>query len=288
MNDTAATPETRLCYPGTDSDNIIIDEEFKNLILPLAEGELAALDASLDVDGCRDPLLVWKGPDLLVDGYHRIVRCRKKVIPFRVIEVEFADRVAVRAAIVKGQLGRRNLSAGAVSYYRGKQYLERKKQGFRRDLAGGNGYHKKTAEQMAEEHHVAEKTIRRDGTFSAAVDRIVANCGIEARNLVLSREKGLSYSGMIALARLDPEEQQKFIDELQRSDGRPRKKRKKRGKSITVPRDVKDMGPALEEQLTREEIVELMRLLAEKAEGQEGQEGEAAGQERRRGRKTPA
>ena len=42
---------------------------------------------------------------------------------------------------------------------------------------------------------VGEKTIRRDGKFAEAVDQIAHNCGPEAKNLILSREVGLTRGG---------------------------------------------------------------------------------------------
>jgi hypothetical protein len=44
------------------TENILIDEELKQLIPPLAEEELKQLEANLKKDGCRDPLVVWSVP----------------------------------------------------------------------------------------------------------------------------------------------------------------------------------------------------------------------------------
>jgi hypothetical protein len=42
-------------------EDIQVDPEFAAMIPPLAADELAQLAASIQHDGCRDPLIVWKG-----------------------------------------------------------------------------------------------------------------------------------------------------------------------------------------------------------------------------------
>ncbi len=89
---------------------IRIDREFASLIPPLQAIELAELEASLKAEGCREPLAVWKGHDLLIDGHNRYEICRRLGIAFRTQEVEFASRDHVKLWIETNQLGRRNLT----------------------------------------------------------------------------------------------------------------------------------------------------------------------------------
>jgi hypothetical protein len=199
----AVSGERRVCRPGTESDDVRIDPEFEGLIPPLSAGELAALHRSLEAEGCRDALIVWKDEHLLVDGHNRLRWCRAKGRSFAVVEKEFADREEVKAYIVREQLGRRNLSPVAESYLRGKRYLELRHQG-RKEPTSGHSDPKRASERLAEEFKVGEKTIRRDGAFAAAVDAIVAACGAEARNLILVRETGLTRGGVRRLARAVP------------------------------------------------------------------------------------
>ncbi len=188
MKNEATTEQRRLCRPGEESDNVKIDREFQNLIPPLSPSELADLHRSLDAEGCRDALIIWKGEKLLIDGHNRLRYCREKGYPFPVIEKEFASRDEVKAYIINEQLGRRNLSPAAESYLRGRRYLEARRQGTRTDLTSGQSDQKTAAERLAEEFKVGEKTIRRDAHFAEAVDEITENCGSDAKNLILSRE----------------------------------------------------------------------------------------------------
>ena len=48
-----------------------IDKEIKSLVPPLRPEELKALDTALTTEGCRNPFVVWKGKDILLDGHHR-------------------------------------------------------------------------------------------------------------------------------------------------------------------------------------------------------------------------
>lgn len=67
--------------------SLIIDPQFKNLIPPLQRTEYLQLEENLLADGCRDPLVVWRGT--LVDGHNRYEICMRHRIPFSVTEVDF-------------------------------------------------------------------------------------------------------------------------------------------------------------------------------------------------------
>ena len=88
---------------------MIIDPEFKALIPPLAPEELAQLEANIITDGCRDPLVTWRG--ILIDGHNRFAICLKHGLEFQSVEREFEDQSHVIEWIIRNQFGRRNLSA---------------------------------------------------------------------------------------------------------------------------------------------------------------------------------
>jgi hypothetical protein len=265
MEHPAAAKARRVCRPGQADDTVRIDPAFEGLIPPLSGAELAELHQSLDAEGCRDALVVWQGQDLLVDGHNRLRRCREKGYPFEVVEKTFADREAVQAYILTQQLGRRNLSAAAESYLRGKRYLQEKRQGARTDLDpdAGDG---DTSVRLGAEFKVGQATVRRDGRFAEAVDAVVANCGRDARNLILSRQTGLTRGGVLRLSKMDPDEQREFLRQLKKSGKRPRKARAKRRDSFTVPARPKALVQALLERLEPREIDEVYRALAEALE----------------------
>jgi len=85
-----------------------IDPEFKALIPPLASDELDQLDRNIVEDGCRDPLVTWKG--IIVDGHNRLAICKKHKIAYEVAEKEFQNRTAAMIWMIENQKGRRNVS----------------------------------------------------------------------------------------------------------------------------------------------------------------------------------
>ena len=70
-----------------------INPEFKNLIRPLRRKELLQLEENLLADGCREPIITWKG--FIVDGHNRYELCSKHGIPFQVLEKEFSSKEEV-------------------------------------------------------------------------------------------------------------------------------------------------------------------------------------------------
>jgi ParB family chromosome partitioning protein len=101
----------------TDTDVIpvhapcaVIDPEFEALIRPLSADEKDLLEASLQRDGCRDPLIAWKQGGILLDGHNRLDICTRLGIPFSTRAVELKNRDAAKLWVIDNQLGRRNLS----------------------------------------------------------------------------------------------------------------------------------------------------------------------------------
>ena len=91
--------------------DLILSERIQNATPSMAFSELEMLEGSLDEDGVLNPLVVWKGRNVLVDGYYRYMYCHEKGIPFDIIEKEFADETEAVLWVVRQQLGRRNLTA---------------------------------------------------------------------------------------------------------------------------------------------------------------------------------
>lgn len=89
--------------------NLTIDDEFKSLLDPQCNEERTIFEDSLLKEGCRDALVIWRGPRIIVDGHHRFGFCSEHDIPFGVIEMDFADRDDAKMWIIRNQLARRNL-----------------------------------------------------------------------------------------------------------------------------------------------------------------------------------
>lgn len=152
-----------------------IDPEFRALIPALAANELALLEQSLLEEGCREALVVWDG--ILLDGHHRLDLCQRHQIQYRTVEAPGSVQTREDAAdwIDRQQLGRRNLTPDQFLLLLGRRY-NRTKQARGGQLPqaekgiGQNDQPLSTAEKLAQEHGVSEKTVRRAGQFAAEVD----------------------------------------------------------------------------------------------------------------------
>jgi transcriptional regulator with XRE-family HTH domain len=89
--------------------NIIINDELRSFIDPLTPVEYAALERSLQAEGCRDALVLWR--DVLIDGHNRYEICQKHGIPFRTVHNNnFASLEDVMLWVIDNNLARRSVS----------------------------------------------------------------------------------------------------------------------------------------------------------------------------------
>lgn len=149
--------------------HIIIDPQLRELIPPLRDEERQALEENIRRDGCRDPLVVWRGHDILLDGHHRYEICQRHGIDFVVTELNLPDREAAADWIDANQLGRRNLTPDQAALLRGRRYnrLKKPRGGDRRSK--GQNAPLNVASRLAGQHGVDPSTIKRDGRFADAV-----------------------------------------------------------------------------------------------------------------------
>jgi hypothetical protein len=241
-----------------------VDAEFARLIPPLAKEERHRLEVGLLADGCCDALLVWQEQNVLLDGHNRLELCQAHNIPFACKLISLPDRDAARAYIVGLQLGRRNLTREAASYLRGKRYQAEKLPVGHPSGAGQicQSDRINTAQRLAAEYKVGERTIYRDEQFAHAVDALVAHCGDDARHLVLSRDSGLTRAQVLALARRAPAEQKEALQALAKEGKLPRRPQARPRASMTLPREPQALVAKLVERLGLAGAAEVFRLLA--------------------------
>jgi hypothetical protein len=197
---------TRNQEKGIETMAITIHPDLQTLIPALTTEEFHQLEANLLAEGCRDPLVVWHEEQVLVDGHNRLQICAQHGLDYRLHEVSLPDLDAAKAWMVSNQLGRRNLTPEQTSYFRGKQYELQKQMGFKGNQhksAAGKSYQKQdTAQVLARQHHVAEKTIRNDAAFAKAVDTIADAVGPDARQAILARDAKVTQKDVTRLATL--------------------------------------------------------------------------------------
>jgi len=163
---------------------IIIDEEFKNLLPSLDEQTYTWLEENILQYGCREPITLWNGK--IIDGYNRYDILTRHDLPINTVSMEFNSRDDVIIWIINNQVSRRNLTPIQLSYYRGLHYNADKR--VVRNESGKNQYNevsaqnehkplndeinKRTAARLADKYNVSSATIRRDAQVANAINTI--------------------------------------------------------------------------------------------------------------------
>jgi hypothetical protein len=202
-----------------------VEARFRELVPPPPPDELARLEARLLAEPCREPLVVWKEQGVLLDGHHRYDFLSLVGRDYPVVEHSFADVEAAAAWVWEVHYGRRSLTPECKSYLRGRQYnaLKGKRGGDRR---GGGAESRgatlnRAAEAVAQQFRVDRGTIYRDARFAAALDRVGEVSGEEVRQGVLGRRLRWGQGLIERLARLDPAEQRRVVEEALATGKRP-------------------------------------------------------------------
>ncbi len=207
-------------------DNLISDPEFTNQLPSLDPEAFNKLEASiLETGAVINPIVVWNG--IIVDGHKRcdVIRQHKDHdIRYGIYEMNFPDRAAALAWMYENQLGQRNLTAYQKSYLLGKQY-EAEKQS--RGGTGANQYKKvqtgqndqsakednqTTAQRIAMEYGIGEKTVRRAESFARGMD-LAEETVPGTRGEILAGKIRPSFQEIEELTVIeDPEERKKRIE----------------------------------------------------------------------------
>lgn len=95
--------------------DLIIDNEFRDFLPPLTDNEYKQLEENLLRDGILNPLVVWKGQNVLVDGHARYEIARKHNLPFETTELDFDDRDDVMLWMFQNQCARHNLTTKEIA-----------------------------------------------------------------------------------------------------------------------------------------------------------------------------
>lgn len=192
------------------------------------------MEQSLIDEGCRDPIIIWH--NIIIDGHHRYEICKKHKLSYSIAiaERDFENEEEVKVWMLKNQMGRRNLTDKQRDDLIGRIYKQEKKtENFKgnqytengggqnvheQKKDGGQNYHqpknendKKTAERIAQQYGINEKTVRRNEKFAEAIDNIKENVGEEVTDKILSNKIPIPKTEAVKLAREEPETQKKIV-----------------------------------------------------------------------------
>lgn len=191
--------------------NIAINEKFKKALRHLNEKEFQGLkDDILSTKKVIDPLIVWKGKNILIDGHHRYEIIKNNPdIDYTILEMEFEDEDAVLEWIYGHQGNRRNATREEIKYYRGQEYELKKKR--ITNSKGKNQYSgevggnycpqpNKTSDELAEKYNVGARTIKDDSKFAQGVD-LISDLDETKREEILSGKSDLKDKDIIQIAK---------------------------------------------------------------------------------------
>ncbi len=188
--------------------NIVVDEEFRDLLPLLTDEVYKELEKSILSDGCRDAIVLWN--DVIVDGHNRYEICERHGLPYDTTSKDFASRDAAKIWIIATQFARRQLSREEMVYYRGLQYnLEKKATGEHKGnqyskMECGNNDHipfseaKSTSQRIADQYNVSERTIRLDAEAADAIGKI-AKTSPDAKKKILSGKSSVTKKDLVKL-----------------------------------------------------------------------------------------
>lgn len=237
--------------------NITVDPEFQGKIPPLTEAEYKQLEENIVSDGeIYEPIVTWN--DVIVDGHNRWkIHLAHPEIPYRIKEVQFADKWDAFDWMYRKQLGRRNLTDEQRTYLLGKLYESRKKTvGFsgNRDASGkfqcaqnghiGESAPKRVSEMIAEEMSVGAQTVKRSEHFSKGIDAL-KEISPQAAQMVLEHKVNVPKSTIAEVRKLPEEELKQVAQTIER--GEAPKKPNPPVKSVTPASLVSELSDSQQE-----------------------------------------
>lgn len=100
---------TGIVYDSTERMCTVLPE-FAQLLPPLSEEQLSALESDILQNGCYAPVIVNENLEI-VDGHNRFNLCEKHGVPYKIAVFHFDDRLEAKQWALDTQKARRNLTA---------------------------------------------------------------------------------------------------------------------------------------------------------------------------------
>ena len=199
----------------------IIDPEFRDKIPAMPQEDFDGLRADIIRDGyVRDPLVVWKEENILLDGHHRwrVIQERPETLgdKFKVDSKSFPDRWAAIAWICANQLHKHNMTELQRMKLIQEEYEARKHseafKGNQYTSGGGENLHNqsgdkqpKVRKEIAEEHKIPEGQVKAAVEVGRGIDR-AAEVVPEFKREVLSGETKATKTDLAAIRKMDSDE----------------------------------------------------------------------------------
>lgn len=268
--------------------NFSIDKEFKEKIPPMPQEAFEGLEADILRDGfVRDPLVVWKEENLLLDGHHRaaIIEKHWKALKdkFTVVYMSFPDRWAAVAWICANQLHKHNLDEMAQIKLVHEEYEARQKSvgapagnqnakkqfGENRQIdsaepeaarSGAPGKELTTRPLIAKEHGFTESYVKTAVEVGRGIDK-----GEEAvpgfKEEVLSGKVKASKKDLAELRKLNTEQAKERVEAIRAGKKVHFPSDKKRDKETDIPAPTVNRDPDAVVEYGIDDLLEEMRAV---------------------------
>jgi hypothetical protein len=200
-----------------------IDPEFRDLLPPCGPEADQMLEEELLQQGRpKDPIVIWKGHDIIVDGHRRYDICMRNGLPFTFLEMEFSSREEVISWMEKHQVMRRNLSPVECSLLLARMVGRRMDSGMSKNTAVTEvaGLMDKSERHVRRAQEVAEKVDSIDPSLRPTASRLsVADID---RVLGMPEDKKAKVAEKIAGA--STKEATKILEKEAKKNAKPPKK----------------------------------------------------------------
>ena len=196
---TAVLAKTKKAIRGKTMDGKLkpkINNAFKAFLPSLAGEEYERLEQNIKDEGVREPLVIWRQTDQILDGMHRYEIATKHDIPYKTTFLDFKDEEEALDWIADNQCGRRNLTDQQRLYFLGRNY--RKSVGARGGVQSEE--RENVAEVLAEKEDVSASTVLNAGRYAEAVDRI-SQFSPKAREAILTGAAEATISDVVNLSK---------------------------------------------------------------------------------------
>ena len=100
-----------------------IDTEFESITAKFSDEQLGQLKEDILSNGIQEPLVVWAGYDILLDGHKRYAIADLYGLDFETTEVELPGRYCAKLWIVNRELERDDLATSREMYLKGLQLV---------------------------------------------------------------------------------------------------------------------------------------------------------------------
>ena len=244
---------TEIMYESTEATPVVLPE-MEELLPPLTEEQMSALEADILRNGCYSPIIVNQDM-VVVDGHNRLRLCGKHGIPFWMSVFEFEDLLEAKQWALEAQRGRRNLDKWELGKIALKLKPELEARG-KANMSAGGSIKKRSAPcpDTAEEQEIAGEQEPDAAQESRAEQETKAEQGLRdsanpVREKVNTRQQmadsvGLSADTMGRIIRIDKDAPHAVKQALDRRELSINQAYRITGMAQSVPEDKREEAAA--------------------------------------------